>query len=114
MLPFASLTVAYLGFAGLALSMPRHFAQLRGGKPGAAAQQAFRALGWTGLALSLWPSIAFWGPSIGITAWLGLLTVTALMLGLVLTALENGSPRTLAAAPALAGMALTLGAGLTG
>ena len=96
---FLSLALAYLGFVALALAMPRHFAQLLGGKPAPWAPVVFRALGWALLALSLWPAVALWRLGVGISAWLGLLSVAAFCVGMSLSLIETAWPRWVMAVP---------------
>ncbi|TCO74145.1 DUF3325 domain-containing protein [Rhodovulum euryhalinum] len=114
MLSWLSLTLAYAGFAALALSMPRHCAQRHPGKPTRLSQRLFQGLGWGGLGLSLWPAIAHWGVSIGLTAWLGLATVAAFALGMALSLVESVAPRGIIALPALAGITAACAASLAG
>ncbi|VDC22939.1 DUF3325 domain-containing protein [Pseudogemmobacter humi] len=86
MLPWLSLVLCYAGFVALALAMPRHHEELRGGKPGAAGQRLWRLAGAALLAASLWPALVWWPEAaIAVSAWLGMATVAAFALAMVLT-----------------------------
>lgn len=104
-----STTLAYLGFAALAYAMPRHFAQLAGGgKPGRAVRLGARAAGVALLAVSLVPVLLTRGAAIGITVWLGILTIAAFLLAMVMVLLDYGHARGLAWVPPLTGALLAL------
>lgn len=85
MLPWLSLALCYAGFVALALAMPRHHEELRGTRPDPASRRPWRAAGAVLLALSLWPALAWWpNAAIAVSAWLGLATVAAFALAMVL------------------------------
>ncbi len=91
------LALSYAAMAAVSLSMERHQQQVFG-KP-VSRPVALRLGGWALLAVALVPAIGAWGTSVGIVAWLGMLTFAALGLGLQLTY----APRPVAwAAPAAA------------
>lgn len=73
------LALSYAAMAAVSLSMGRHQQQVLG-KP--VAGLALRLGGWALLAVALVPAIAAWGVSVGLLAWLGLLTFAALGIGL--------------------------------
>jgi hypothetical protein len=85
MMGLMSLVLAFGGFAGLALAMPRHHGQLRGGSPPGRSRPVFVVAGWGMLAASAAPSVASWGWAFGLTAWLGLLSVAAAALVLLMS-----------------------------
>lgn len=84
MLPF-TLLLLYLAMAAVSLSMERHQEQIAGRMLAAQPTTLWRGGGWLLLALALVPAISAWGTSVGIAAWLGLLTFASLLLGLQLT-----------------------------
>ncbi len=86
MLPWLSLILCYAGFTGLALAMPRHHEELCGRKPGPRSRPFWRLAGWLGLGLSLIPALMSWANiPIALSAWLGLATVAAFALAMVMT-----------------------------
>lgn len=89
-----ALTLAFAGFAGLSLSMDRHHRQVWRRTPARRASVLYRALGIALIGGALGAAAAAWGLSVGIVAWLGLLTVAALAVALLLAF----APRTLPAA----------------
>ncbi|MDQ2106460.1 DUF3325 domain-containing protein [Azospirillum isscasi] len=105
----SSLCIAYAGFLALALAMDRHHEQILARRPSARASRLLGWVGWAVLALSLPPAIVAWGWAIGLPAWLGLLTVAAAALALLLpyaprAALRLG-PAAVVCAPLLAFLA---------
>ncbi|PNQ96905.1 DUF3325 domain-containing protein [Azospirillum argentinense] len=80
----SSLCVAYAGLLALALALDRHHEQVFARRPSARTSRLLVWAGWLGLALSLPPAVMAWGWGIGIPAWLGLLTVAAAALVLLL------------------------------
>ncbi|KAA0676501.1 DUF3325 domain-containing protein [Roseomonas genomospecies 6] len=99
----SSLCIAYAGFLALALSMDRHHEQVFARRPSARTSRFLGWAGWMALGLSLPPAVVGWGWAIGLPAWLGLLTVAAAALVLLLphaprAALRLG-PAALACAP---------------
>lgn len=81
----SSLCVAYAGLLALALAMDRHHEQVFARRPSQQPAGSGGGAGWLGLALSLPPAVTAWGWAIGIPAWLGLLTVAAAALLLLLS-----------------------------
>lgn len=76
------LALCYAAMAAVSLSMERHREQVHGK---AAAAMHLRLGGWALLAVALVPAIVAWGTSVGILAWLGMLTFAALGTGLQMT-----------------------------
>jgi hypothetical protein len=76
------LALGYAGMAAVALSMARHQEQVLGK---AFAATPLRLGGWALLAVALVPALVAWGASVGILAWLGMLTFAALGIGLQMT-----------------------------
>lgn len=74
------LAVSALGFLALALATERHAEHLLGVLPAPRWRHLARGVGWLLLVLSLVWAIAVLGTSIGITLWLGWLSVAALAL----------------------------------
>ena len=102
----AAQALAFAAFAVVAVSMDRHQVDLL--SAGHAALMPRAALGWRAggfalLALSLWPCLLRWSPTIAVTAWLGLLSFG----GLALAALLSYWPRAVSwLAPAAAALGL--------
>lgn len=78
-----SLSVCFLGFMFIALSMPKHYEQIRGHK-GRLPQSSLWA-GYILLLASIYPCIAYAGISIGLSLWLALVTVTAFIIMFLLS-----------------------------
>lgn len=80
-----SLILCGFGFAALALAMPRHHEEVLGGKPPRRRQILYRAATIAlfalsfALALQAWPNLA-----IAISAWLGLATVAAFSVAMLI------------------------------
>jgi hypothetical protein len=88
--------LAFAGFAAIALSMERHSPALTacpgstpsaGNTPvhGARSALVARCAGYALLALAAVPAARSWGPSVGIAMWLGILTLSAFGVMLLLT-----------------------------
>lgn len=75
-----SLILSAVGFAHLAMSVKRHYQECFNCPPNSLQRQCFKLLGWLCLTLSLWPCLLVWPFGIGVTAWLGLLTASSLMI----------------------------------
>ena len=73
------------GFAALALSMHKHHRDVFGTAPTRGRTLALQGAGWLLLTASVWPCVAHSGWSIGLVLWIGLLTVAALTVALLLT-----------------------------
>jgi len=79
------LGLSYLAMAAVALSMGRHQGQVFGREMAASKAWLLRIGGWALLAVALAPALGAWGTSVGIVAWLGLLTFAAIGAGVQLT-----------------------------
>ena len=81
--------LCYLAMAAVCATMARHVDDLpaHGWTPDA--RRVLRAGGWILLAAALAPAIGYWGTSVGIAAWLGLLTFASAVLALQLTYLPR-------------------------
>ncbi len=75
-----AMAFSYAGMAGLCLAMDRHHAQVWDRDAGHATRRVFQCLGWSLLALAIVPCVQAWGASVGTVAWLGFLSVGALVL----------------------------------
>jgi len=80
-----TLLLLYLAMAAVSLSMERHQEHIAGRMLASQSTMLWRRSGWLLIGLALVPAISTWGTSIGIAAWLGLLTFASLALGLQLT-----------------------------
>ena len=82
----AGIFFAYAGFAALALAMDRHYADAfgRGESPPPSLCRGMQMAGSLGLVLSLAMLVAESGWAFGILYWLGVLTLAALTLALLL------------------------------
>jgi hypothetical protein len=78
------LASALAGFGALCLSMERHARQVFGSVPGPVRRLAAAILGWSLVLFSLAGALRHYGTSIGITVWLGVLTLAATAVGLLL------------------------------
>lgn len=80
-----SLALAFSAFVALAVGMTRHQEDLTGRTLSAAATMAWRLAGIAGLGLALGACLQTWSVSVGVAAWVGLLTFAALLVGGLLT-----------------------------
>jgi len=69
----------------LALSMPKHYADVFLRNPVAIATIALRVTGWVLLVAAFVPCILVWGATIGIAAWFGLFAAAILAVVALLT-----------------------------
>ncbi|MDR1890394.1 MAG: DUF3325 domain-containing protein [Zoogloeaceae bacterium] len=74
-----------LGFGLLSASMDRHAKQIFGVHPPKSTRLLRTASGWMALALALIPAIAAYGPSIGVSVWVGFLAISSTLVALLLT-----------------------------
>lgn len=77
--------LCYLAMLAVSATMARHVDDLPARAWSTGARRLLRAAGWLLLAAALAPAIHYWGTSVGITAWLGLLTFASVGLALQLT-----------------------------
>lgn len=81
--------LCYLAMAAVCATMARHVDDLPAQGWAPDARRLLRAGGWLLLAAALAPAIHHWGISVGVTAWLGLLTFASAGLALQLTYLPR-------------------------
>ena len=81
----AALVAALAGFAALGLAMHKHHRAVFGEPASRRLMIALRSTGWVLLALSFAASVAGSGWAVGPVLWLGLLTLAALAVALLLT-----------------------------
>lgn len=81
---FGSLLLAYTSMLALCQGLERHYKQVWGKPPALGLRRALRLIGWLLLAASLWASAQAWGWSMGPVAWLGLLSLSGLLLAWLL------------------------------
>jgi hypothetical protein len=98
----AGICFAYAGFAALALAMDRHYADAfgRGESPSHRLRRGMQWAGTLGLVLSLAMIVANAGWAFGSLYWLGVLTLAAVVLALLLAYMPRAG--FWAAAPAAA------------
>lgn len=77
--------LALPALAALSQAMERHHAQAVGTEPSVRAVWCWRAAGVVLLGLSLGVCLHTWGTSVAIAAWLGVLSLAAVAVGLALT-----------------------------
>ena len=85
MMTFLVFGLCYLAMTMISATMSRHQDQLLASIPAPRLVQGLRYGGWLVLAVALAPALRTWGVSVGIAAWLGLLTFACLALALQLT-----------------------------
>ncbi len=96
-LPFlATLALTYSAWVALSLAMDRHYADIhgRGAEPSAVLRQRGRLLATLALAAALAVCVRDSGWGIGPVAWLGTMTLAALLLVLQLCYAPKSVPRT--------------------
>ena len=77
--------LALPGFFALSQAMERHHAQVAGGDHAPAVAWCWRGVGVVLLLLALAVCLSGWGASVAVAAWLGVLTLAALAVALLLT-----------------------------
>jgi len=96
-----AMALCLAGMLLLSQAMDRHCDQLMArGAPGPLLRAVLRLLAAALMALALWYCIGGWGASVGTVAWLGWLSVSALLVAWLL----SYAPRSGAVVIALAGM----------
>ncbi|MBK1673677.1 hypothetical protein CKO35_10225 [Ectothiorhodospira shaposhnikovii] len=85
MMPAFALFFSYSGLVALALAMDRHHRQIWQRPPSPRARRLLNMVGMTGLGVSFALSVAHAGWSVGPALWLGLLSLTALVIVLLLS-----------------------------
>jgi len=83
----AALALVFSGFSTLSQTLDRHYADRngRGSVPGAAERMRLHGLGWAALALALAACVLEQGWPMGTVAWVGMLTLGALPVVLLLS-----------------------------
>ena len=105
-----ALGLTYAGMASLSLAMDRHHGQVFGRDAAPSVRRALQLAGGVLLALAIWPCVAGWSATVGVVAWLGLLSAGALGVALLLPYAPKLLFRSslLAAVAALAGLVILL------
>ena len=75
----AALLLASAGMTALALAIDRHHRQVYGADATPGARLVLRVAGAVLLALAIYPCVLLWGSGAGFVAWIGMLTVGALL-----------------------------------
>ena len=78
-----AIALCYAGMAGLCLAMDRHHSQVWKHKA-PTRQRLLRVAGGLLLAVAVWPCVLIWGGAVGPVVWLGMLSVGAFALVLLL------------------------------
>lgn len=81
----SALLACFAGFAALAFAMDKHHRDMTGALPKGRALGPYKAAGWIAIALAALPLIQRFGAGVGLTFWLGVLTLAALCAALALT-----------------------------
>lgn len=84
MMLLLEMLLMWLGFAGLALALDRHYRQLWQQAPSRWTRVGLRGFGWSALSASAVVSIGEAGIATGLVQWVGGLAVAALSLALML------------------------------
>jgi hypothetical protein len=77
--------LCYVGFTGLCMSMPRHYADLVGGTLSAARGKGLKVMGWGALALSLWLALQAQSVGFALVHWFAALMGSAVLLVFVMS-----------------------------
>ena len=106
----AAFSLSHAGLSALCLAMDRHRQQVLNTRGAPSWSKILRALGWTLLALACVYSVIGWGTSVGFVALLGMLSLSALIVVLLLTYMPRFVFRCGVAAGALGGVMMVLAA----
>ena len=79
-----SLLLAYSSMLALCQGLERHYKQVWGRAPTLGLRRVLRLAGWLLLVASLWASAQAWGWAMGPIGWLGLLSLSGLLLAWLL------------------------------
>jgi hypothetical protein len=82
-MPYESGLISYAAFASLALATKKHGSGMTWS--GLPSRRALRVLGWTLLAFSAVVAVAQLGPALGVTAWIGQMSLAGPFLVLLLS-----------------------------
>lgn len=107
-----ALCMCFAGMAALSLAIDRHHRQVYGDDTPVRKRYLLRAAGVLLLTLAIAPCVVLWGAGAGLVAWIGMLTIGALLAALLLPYWPRHVAPLAAAAGALslaglAGMVLT-------
>ena len=78
-----TLALSYVGLVALALAMDRHQNQAFGRPLPPVRSRGIRVLGWVLVLGAVMPAIDGWGVSVGISLWLGVISLAAVGCGLM-------------------------------
>ncbi|BAV65653.1 DUF3325 domain-containing protein [Sphingobium cloacae] len=81
----SALLASFAGFIALAFAMDKHHRDMTGVLPKGRSVAPWKAAGWAAIALAAVPLMLRFGTAVGITFWLGVLTLAALGAALGLT-----------------------------
>lgn len=79
-----ALGLCLLGMTALSLAIDRHHRQVYGGDTPPGKRTLLRTAGAVLLALAMPPCVLLWGAGAGFVAWLGMLTIGALLTAMLL------------------------------
>lgn len=79
----ATLALGHAALVCLALAMERHQVQAVGRQLGLSATRQLRGLGWALLLASAVPAVQGWGMSVGLSLWMGTISLGAVACGLL-------------------------------
>lgn len=85
MVTLAALLLNFGGVAFIALSMRKHYRQVFVAEPSKVAARIRRTAGWLLLGSSLMPFLIGESSSVGVVMWIGVLTVSAVSVTMLLT-----------------------------
>lgn len=80
-----SLALSYAALTGLSMAMPRHYAQVTTAPLSAGQSRALQWLASLVLMLSYVPMLKAWGAGTGFALWVGVVSVTAVVVMLLLS-----------------------------
>src|SRR5688500_974026 len=81
---FTIFTLTFSVMTSLCLSMDQHFKKIWSSNLTKKKRYFLKVMGWLLIVVAILPSIAYWGNAIGIVAWFGFLSASALTLVLLL------------------------------
>lgn len=79
-----ALGLCFTGMTALSLAIDRHHRQVYGDDAPLRKRVLLRAAGALSLTLAILPSVLLWGPGAGFVAWIGMLTIGALLAAFLL------------------------------
>lgn len=84
MIVLTALGLCFAGMTALSLAIDRHHRQVYGDDTPARRRYLLRVAGTLLLALAIVPCVVLWGAGAGIVAWIGMLTLGALLAAVLL------------------------------